>query len=107
MNDKVKVTTELKSIVKDLKICNAGLALESYILVEKIMAGDVKGTLISLGLMSALGFIVHCSNKEFNESISEIDKLSDENLDDFDTKVETNNVNNGKIYRKVSNPREL
>ena len=50
--------------------------------------------------MAVLGFIVHYSNKEFNESISEIDKLSDENLDDFDTKIETNNVDNGRVYRR-------
>ena len=100
MKGKEQITTELKSTVRNLKFGSAGLALESYILVEKAMAGDVKGTLISLGLMAVLGFIVHYSNKEFNESISEIDKLSDENLDDFDTKVETNNVDNGRGYRR-------
>ena len=109
MKDKEKVTTKLKSTVKNLKIGSACLALESCVLVGKVMDGNVKGTLISLGLIAALGFMVHCSNKEFNESISEINNAYDEYIDLNNQKKKTNDsekVNNGKILKRTIKHRE-
>lgn len=109
MKDKEKITTELKSTVKNLKIGSACLALESCVLVGKVMDGNVKGTLISLGLIAALGFIVHCGNKEFNESISEINETYDEYMDLVDKKDKTNDSekeNNGNVLKRTIKHRE-
>ncbi len=109
MKGKEQITTELKSTIKNLKIGNACLALESCVLVGKVMDGNAKGTLITLGLMTALGFMVHCSNKEFNESISEINETYDEYMDLVDKKDKTNGsekVNNGKVLKRTIKHRE-
>ena len=117
MKDKEKITTELKSTIKNLKIYNTigGIAIGvgGFKFIDSLMTEDISSASVSLALSLWVGcayYIINKSlNKDVDKSISEINNVYDEYIDLDNQKKKTNDsekVNNGKIIKKTIKHRE-
>ena len=117
MKDKEKITTELKSTSKDLKVYNTigGIAIGvgGFKFIDSLMTEDISSASVSLALSLWVGcayYIINKSlNKDVDKSISEINNAYDEYIDLNNQKKKTNDsekVNNGKILKRTIKHRE-
>ena len=117
MKDKEKITTELKSIIKNLKIYNTiggiAIGIVGFKLIDSLMTEDISSASISLAACLWAGVAYYAGNKSLNKDVdrnlSEINETYDEYMDSVDKKDKANDSekeNNGKILKRTIKHRE-